>query len=56
MQDEKPSPVSNLGPIIEKVSASLSEKHGAREEGLRGSRDAIRSLRQLHPGDSSGRV
>ena len=55
MQDEMPSPVSNLGPIIDKVRASLSEKHGAREEGLRGSRDAIRhcanSIRATHRGE-----
>ena len=55
MQDEKPSPVSNLGPIIDKVRANLSEKHGAREEGLRGSRDAIRhcanSIRATHRGE-----
>ena len=50
-----PSPVSNLGPIIDKVRASLSEKHGAREEGPRGSRDAIRhcanSIRATHRGE-----
>ena len=48
-------PVGNLDAIIEKVRAQLAEKHGAREEGLRLSRDAIRhcanSIRATHRGE-----
>ena len=47
--------MDNLSEIIEKVRAQLSEKHGAREEGLRLSREAIRhcanSIRATHRGE-----
>ncbi len=52
---EGSGPVGNLDAIIEKVRAQLAEKHGAREEGLRLSRDAIRhcanSIRATHRGE-----
>lgn len=48
-------PVKNLDDIIEKIRAQLSEKHEAREEGLRLSRNAIRhcanSIRATHRGE-----
>ncbi len=55
MAGERSGPMDNLGEIIERVRAQLSEKHGAREEGLRLSRDAIRhcanSIRATHRGE-----
>ena len=55
MPAEGSGQVPGLGPIIEKIRAQLSEKHAAREEGLRLSRDAIRqcanSIRASHRGE-----
>ena len=55
MAGEGSGAVGNLDAIIEKVRAQLSEKHRAREEGLRLSRDAIRhcanSIRATHRGE-----
>ena len=55
MAREGPGPDSNLESIIDKVRAQLTEKHRAREEGLRLSRDAIRhcanSIRATHRGE-----
>ena len=52
---EGSGPVGNLDAIIDKVRAQLAEKHGAREEGLRLSREAIRhcanSIRATHRGE-----
>ena len=55
MMSEGSGAVGNLDAIIEKVRAQLAEKHGAREEGLRLSREAIRhcanSIRATHRGE-----